>query len=142
MVFKAGLKEAAKMLSGLDFENRVKVLEIIAKQDPQMAELLKKAMVTLEDLIHLTVAQMQELLREVPLDKLGLALRIASPQLREHFLNNVSSSMREDINSVLNGKPRPVKEVQQAADQILEIVRDKVEKGSLVLRSTDEDPLV
>ena len=138
MVFKAGVKEAAKMLSGLDFENRERVLGIIAKQDPQMAEILKKYMVTLEDLQLLTVSMMQELLKEIDINKLGLALRIGTQELRSHFLNNVSSTIRKDIEDVLNGPPRPVSEVQQAAESILEVVRVKVDKGEIVLKSDDE----
>ena len=94
-------------------------MEIIAKQDPDMAELLQKNMVLMEDLVLLTVKMIQELLREIKLSDLGLALRIASPELKEHFLNNVSKSMKEEILDVLNGPPQPVSKVQDAAEKIL-----------------------
>ena len=43
------------MLSGLNPSQRVKVLELIAQKDPEMAELLKHNMVTFEDLKLITV---------------------------------------------------------------------------------------
>lgn len=139
---RGGIREAAKLLAGLDFANRIKVLEIIAQQDPQMAEELRKNMVVLEDLCYLTVKMMQELLQEIKLEDLGLALRIASPELRNHFLDNISKTMRQDLEEILNGPPQPVPKVQEAADKIMEIVKAKIEKGQIVLNKESSEEYV
>ena len=54
MKFQGGVKEAAKMLAGLSKAAREKVLEIISKKDPRMAEALHKNMYAFEDLKYLT----------------------------------------------------------------------------------------
>lgn len=139
---KGGIKEAAKLLAGLDFENREKVLEIIFKEDPVMADLLRQSMVLLEDLNFLTVKMIQELLRDIQIEDLGLTLRICNQDLRDHFLNNISSRLKEEVLEILNGPPRPVEKVQEAADRILEVVRKKVDKGEIVLNKDGSEEYV
>ncbi|MBT3586665.1 MAG: hypothetical protein HN509_17275 [Halobacteriovoraceae bacterium] len=129
--FKGGPKAAAEMLSGLAPLERAKVLDKIALQDPQMAELLKKCMITLEDLRYLTVQMLSELLREIDLKDLGLALKIASQELKDHILSNISKGMQEEINDVLVGQPQPISKVNEATEKIMEIVRLKADKGEL-----------
>lgn len=138
MSFKGGVEEAAKMLAGLDREGRENVLEIIAKKDPQMAENLRKNMVTLEDLKYLTVKMIQELLRDIDISDLALALRISSPELKSHILDNVSSSIRKDIEDVLLGKPQSVSTVNEAADKVMTVVLRKIDKGELVINKDGE----
>ena len=138
MAFKGGVEEAAKMLAGLDREGRENVLGIIAEKDPEMAETLRKNMVTLEDLRYLTVKMLQELLRDIKIGDLALALRISSTELKQHILQNVSSSIRQDIEEVLLGPPQSVSNVNEAADRVLDIVLKKVDKGELVLNKDSE----
>lgn len=139
MPFKGGVKEAAKMLSALPLADRNRILEDISKKDPSRAELLKKEMIVLEDLIHLTVKMLVELLREINLKDFALALRLSSNELRTHILNNVSKSIREDIEDVLNGKPMPVSEVEQSLERVMTVVRKKVDKGELVLSANSDE---
>jgi len=134
MPFKGGIKEAAKMLSGLDPEAQQRILIEIAVNNPEMAEALRDGMVVMEDLQYLTEKMMQELLLDIDLADLGLALRICSIELREHILGNVSKNMRQEINDVLNGKPQAVTKVHEATARIMEVVKDKVTKGQLVLK--------
>jgi len=139
MPFKGGVREAAKMLSAMPVADRNRILEDIAKKDPARADLLKKEMIVFEDLIYLTVKMLVELLREINLNDFALALRISSPELRTHILSNVSKSIREEIEDVLHGKPRPVSEVEQSLEKIMIVVRKKVEKGELVLSAHSDE---
>lgn len=140
MPFQGGPKEAAKMLQALGASERRKILEQIAQQDPAMAETLKSMMVSLEDLQHLTVKMLQELLKEVSLKDLGLALRLASEELRIKILSQVSKGMKAELEDSLKGAPRPVSEVQQAEQRVMEVVRRKWERGEIILK--DDDTLV
>jgi len=131
--FKSGPEEAAKMLSGLSKEQRDKAIENISKRDPEMAKKLVNLIVTIDDLQLMTIKMLQELLREISIKDLAMALRINSPNLRDFFLNNVSSSIRKDIEDILLGPPIPVSKAEEAAENIMKIVRVKIEKGQLVL---------
>jgi flagellar motor switch protein FliG len=139
MPFKGGVKEAAKMLSALSTSERNRILSDIAKQDPDRAELLKKEMITFEDLRFLTVKMLVELLREIKIEDLSLALRIGSEELKKHIISNVSSSMKDEILDTLNSGPRPVSEVEECVEKIMIVVRRKVDKGELVLSQDGEE---
>jgi flagellar motor switch protein FliG len=139
MSFKGGIEEAAKMLSGLGHEQGEKLLNIIAEKNPAMADELRTNMVTLEDLKYLTVKMIQELLREIDLKDLGLALRIGSTELKEHFFKNVSKSICQELADVLQGPPQAVSKVQESADKILILVREKIAKGEIVLNPLGEE---
>lgn len=141
MPFKGGLKAAADMLSGMDREGQERILADIAKKDPQMAEALRKTMVTFEDLQYLTVKMIVELLREIDIQDLAKGLRISSDTLKSHFLNNVSKSMRADIEDILLGPPISVTKVNESIENVMVVVRKKLEKGELVINK-DGDVLV
>ena len=139
MPFKGGIKEAAKMLSGLDGAAQERVLEDIAKRDPDMAEKLRKNMITFEDLQFLTVKMLVELLHEIDLQDLALGLRIASKELKEYVLGNISNNMRKEIEEVLLGPPKSVSQVNQSIEKIMEIVRKKASKGQLIFNKNNEE---
>ncbi len=142
MSFKSGVQEAAKMLAGLRPLEREKVLLLIARQDAQMAELLKKHMVILEDLKFLTVKMLQELLREIEIKDLAFSLRRGSEELKLFFLNNLSSGMKREIEDVLDGPPLQVSLVEEAEERVMSVVRKMVDEGRLVLKEGGNEEYV
>ena len=136
---KGGVKEAAKLLVGLGLKGREAVLDIIAKKDPKMAEMLKENLVQFEDLKLLTPSMLQDLLKEIDRDDLGRALRASSDQLKEFFLNSVSSSFRKDLEEILLGPPLSLDKINESKEKILELVKDKMDKGLIILKDDDED---
>ncbi len=135
MSFKAGVKEAAKMLAGLDMQQREKILELIVEKNPKMAETLRQNLVSIDDLKYATVKMLQEFLREVKLSDLAMALRIASEEVQNHILNSISKSMREEIKEVLDGPPQPVPEVRKSYQKVMEVIQRKAECGELILKA-------
>jgi flagellar motor switch protein FliG len=138
MPFKGGIKAAAEMLSGLDRDGQERILADIAQKDPQMAESLRKIMVTFEDLQYLTVKMLVELLREIDVEDLARGLRISSDKLKSHILTNVSSSMQKDIEDILLGPPIAVSKVNESVEKIMTVVRKKLDKGELVINKDGE----
>ncbi len=137
-----GFEEAKLLLQNLAGSHRDRLLETISQKDPSLAERLKKAMVTFEDLKYLTPEMMRVLLKEVSTEKLGLALRVASKELVEHLLKMVSQNNEKDINAVLKGKPQSVNKVQEAQDQIMDIVREKMKTGEIVIDKAGSETFV
>lgn len=142
MAFNGGVKGAAKLLAGLDPVSRQRLFEELSKKDPKIVEILKKNMVSMEDLILLTVKMIQDLTREIQMKDLGMALRTEKEDLRSHFLNNVSKRMKEEVEEVLNGPAQPLTKVQEAQEKILSLIREKMEKGEIVLSKDNKDRLV
>lgn len=142
MKFQGGVKEAAKMLAGLSRSAREKVLEIISKKDPKMAETLHKSMYTFDDLQYLTPMMLIELLRTIKIPDMGLALRISSPVLKEHILKNSPRGMRQEMEEVLMGPPQLASKVEEAQERIMVIVREKIDKGQLIINKDSSETYV
>lgn len=131
--FKGGVKEAAKMLMGLSGNARSKLLEEIRKKDPKMAEQIESSLISIEDLQYLTPGMLVALLREVNLEKFGLALRTVDQNIVDKILGQVSTGIRLDIEDGLKGKPRAVSEVEAAQNEVVDTLRKKVEQGHIVI---------
>jgi flagellar motor switch protein FliG len=140
--FKGGADEAAKILQEMGMGHANNLLDIIAEKDPHSAKLLKEKMVGFEDLIYLTPKMLVDLFKVVKPETMGLALRVGSKELKDHILNNVSTAMHVEMDYILKGPLRSVNEVQEAVDKIMTIVREKLEKGELLINGKDGDKLV
>jgi len=142
MKFQGGVKEAAKMLAGLSKQAREKVLELISKKDPRMAEALHKSMFTFDDLQYLTPVMLIELMREIKTADMGLALRISAPALRDFVLKNTPRVMRQEIEEILMGPPQLASKVEEAQERVMEVVRRKIDKGQLIINKEGSEKLV
>ena len=142
MKFQGGVKAAAKMLAGLSKATREKILETISKKDPIMAQELHKSIYTFDDLQYLTPMMMIELLRSIKIPDMGLALRIASPELKENVLKNSPRVMRQEIEEILMGPPQLASKVEEAQEKIMFIVREKIDKGQLIINKDSSDTYV
>jgi len=128
-----GFKQAIQMLQGLDLASQQSLLAELARRDPEMAIKLKQNLITFDDLEFLTVDMMKRLLKDIPLDLFGLALRGANKQTVEHILNIFSRNMKQDIEEILKGKPRPLSEVLEAQNKIMKVVQELADKGEIIL---------
>lgn len=142
MKFQGGVKEAAKMLAGLSRAAREKVLEIISKKDPAMAQALHKSMYTFEDLKYLTPLMLIELLREIKVSDMGLALRISSNELKDFILKNSPRGMRTEMEEVLLGPPQLASKVEEAQERVMTLVRIKIDKGQLIISKESSEKMV
>jgi flagellar motor switch protein FliG len=142
MKFQGGVKEAAKMLAGLSRSAREKILDIISKKDPRMAEALHKSMYTFEDLQYLTPMMLIELLREIKIPDMGLALRISSNELKDFILKNSPRGMRQEMEEIMTGPPQLASKVEDAQERIMTIVRAKLDRGQLVINKESSEKLV
>lgn len=133
MKFKGGVEEAARMLMGLGPSAAQKLLEEIRVKDPSMAQKLEESMIRMEDLQHLTPSMLVGLLRDVPLETFGLALRTVDPEIVAKLMDMVSTGIRLDIEDGLKGAPRKVSEVEAAQQKVLKVVREKIDKGHIVI---------
>lgn len=142
MKFQGGVKAAAKMLAGLSRSAREKVLETISKKDPVMADALHKSMYTFEDLQYLTPLMLIELLRELKVSDMGLALRISSQELKDFILKNSPRSMRQEMEEIMLGPPQLASKVEEAQERIMTLVRAKIDRGQLIINKDSSETLV
>jgi len=129
------------MLQGLGPAAAKKLLEDIRQKDPQMAAQLENNLISMEDLQYLTPAMLVGLLRDINLETFGLSLRTIDQDIVDKLMGMVSTGIRLDIEDGLKGKPRKVSEVEEAQEQVLKVLKDKIDLGHIVI-NPDGDELV
>lgn len=138
-MFRGGVKEAAKLLIGLGQTAQKKILAQIKAKDPVMAKKLEANLVSMEDLRYLTPSMLVGLLRDVSLEEFGLALRTVDSDTVSKIMGMVSTGIRLDIEDGLKGKPRKVSDVEQAQENILKILKEKIDKGHIVINPAGDE---
>lgn len=136
-----GVETAAQMLSGLDKDNRDRVLEIISKKDPQMAEIIKLNLVQIDDLIKMTISMLQDFMKEVSLGDLALALKFADKNTVNFFCDNLSKSMALEIRETVEEKKVQKKIAEEAYQKVMDKVRQLVDSEKIILKK-DSDQYV
>jgi len=93
---------------------------------------------TFEDLRKFDDRGIQQLLKEVPRDQLCLSLKLASDDLQQLLLRNVSKRAAELIEEQLDslGKVRK-KDAEKAAQIIVDTARRLMDSGEISLQSHD-----
>jgi flagellar motor switch protein FliG len=85
----------------------------------------------------------QALLKEVQSDSLVVALKGATPELRERIFKNMSSRAAETLKEDLDSRgPVRLSEVENEQKELLKVVRRLAEEGQLVLSSGGGDDFV
>jgi flagellar motor switch protein FliG len=100
-------------------------------------------MFTFDDLMRLDDKGIQALLKEVQSDSLVVALKGATPELRERIFKNMSSRAAETLKEDLDSRgPVRLSEVENEQKELLKVVRRLAEEGQLVLSSGGGDDFV
>ena len=134
MGLSGGPKEAARMILEMGAEGK-KLLETIKKSDPKMAELIASHLINLEDIQHISASQLVGLLRDLDLETFGVALRSLAPDTINIILAKVSTGIRLDIEDGLKSGLKPVNELEKAQDEVLKLLKEKVDAGHIVIDS-------
>jgi flagellar motor switch protein FliG len=124
----------AEIFSGLDKATESRFLSALEERNKDAAEKIKALMFTFDDLQRLDPAGVQALLRTVEKDKLAMALKGASEQIRDMFFSNMSERagklLREDMAAM--GAVR-LREVEEAQGAMVQLTKDMAARGEIVL---------
>ncbi len=142
MFKKGGIREAAKILSSFSIEERVRIFEIMIKKDPETAEIIRQNLVLFEDLLYATPKMLQELFVVVDFKDIALSLKLSSNELRDHILSNISKNNKLEIMDILEGPKVKKRDVIEAMSRVMTVVREKVERGELILSPTSSEEYV
>lgn len=135
-----GLKVAANILNQLDMSMEQSVMAAIRSLDADLGGKIQDLMFVFDDLLDLDDRAVQTLLRDVPNDKLGLALRGADPKVREKITRNMSQRAAQILVEDMEARgPVRLADVEAAQKEILGIVRRLADEGSITLGSGGED---
>ena len=107
-----GVAKAAELLNATGRGAQEVILGFLDTEDPELANDVRQAMFTFEDLARVNSRQMRILLREVASDRLVLALKGASDGLIDAVLAGLSSRaaalVRDDLDAIANARKADV----------------------------------
>lgn len=129
-----GLDIAARLLRRAGRGRGTTLLDALHERDPGLADRVRGRLLRFDDLRRLDRRDLQILLREIPIEDLVPALRLASGALRERVFENVSLRAAEHIREELE-LMGPVRRSEAEALQlrILDVARRLEDEGRIDL---------
>ena len=129
-----GVKTAAEILNMLGSSVETSVLDFVREADNDLAQKIMDNMFTFDDVEKIDDKGLQALMKEVQSDSLIVALKGATPALREKIFKNMSSRAAETLKEDLEARgPVRLSEVEAEQKEMLKIVRRLVDEGQIVL---------
>jgi len=134
----------ADIFNYLDRAMESRFITSLEERNKDSAERIKALMFTFEDLGKLDPGGVQTLLRNAEKDKISIALKGASEELRNLFFSNMSERaakiMREDMGAM---GPVRLRDVDEAQMHIVQIAKDLAANGEIIIaEGKGDDELV
>jgi flagellar motor switch protein FliG len=138
-----GVKTAAEILNMLGSSIETSVLDFVREADNDLAQKIMDNMFTFDDLEKLDDKGVQALMKEVQSESLVIALKGATPGLREKVFKNMSTRAAETLREDLESRgPVRLSEVEAEQKEMLKIVRRLADEGQIVLGGAGGEEMV
>ena len=135
-----GAKAAADIVNCLEPSLESTIMEQITKTDEALGQRIQDLIFVFDNLSELDDRSMQELLRQVPGDRLMLAMKGSEESLKEKIFKNMSQRAAEMLKDDLEAKgPVRISEVEAAQKEILSAARKLAEAGTINLGGKGEE---
>jgi flagellar motor switch protein FliG len=139
----AGFKSVADVMNRLEPLAAKTILEAIERDDPKTAISIRNLMFTFEDLLGVADVSIREWLGSMDKKTLALALKGASPDLKDHIFKAMSSRavemLKEDMEAL---GPVRSKEVTKAQQESVVVLRKLEADGKVTLKPEGDDEYV
>lgn len=133
-------EQMAEIFNNFDRQTEGRLMTALEERNKEACERLKALMFTFDDLGKLDGSAIQTLLRVVEKDKLGLALKGASPAMRDLFFTNMSERagkiLKDDMEAL---GPVRLKDVDEAQMRMVVAAKDLAAKGEIMLSAGKAD---
>ncbi|TAK24683.1 MAG: hypothetical protein EPO26_05575 [Chloroflexota bacterium] len=138
-----GVEYLSRVLAVSDSETERVVMAAAETADPGLARELRERSFTFDDIGNLADRLVEKLARSVPLGDLAVALRGASPAMRDRFQANMSERARDALASEMARLgPARVRAIDDAQHKIVALARRLLGGDVTVSRFAQRDALV
>lgn len=138
-----GIDSIVEIINQVDRTTEKNIMENLEIEDPELAEVIKKRMFVFEDITTLDNKSIQRVLREVDNHQLAVALKGAGESVKEVIMANVSKRLGAMIEEDLEYMgPKRVKEVEDAQQKIVNVIRRLEDAGEIVTSRGAGDEVV
>lgn len=119
------------------------ILEGLEREDPALAEEVKRRMFVFEDLNMLPDNFIQRVLKEVNSKDMALAMRGANEDVNSRIYKNMSKRAAEMIREEIEFMgPVRLKEVEKAQQKVVSIIRKLDESGEIIISRGGDDVII
>lgn len=135
-----GIEAAANLISYLDTETEREIINNLSDTNKVLAEQIQDKLLPFEKLSQLDSKSLQVLLREVNNDDLIVALKGVSDNIKNIFMQNMSTKAAEILRDELEAKgPVKLATVVEAQKKII-LLAKKLNKEEKIILSSKNDP--
>ena len=129
-----GVEAVADILNLADRSTEKGILEALESEDPDLVEQIRRLMFVFEDVMLVDDKGIQIVLKEIENDELALALKTASPDLRDKIFRNMSERAAQLIQEEMEYMgPVRVSDVENAQQKIVDVVRRLEDAGEIII---------
>jgi len=138
-----GLDAVVNILNEVDGSTEDNVLSWLEEEKAEMAEEIRQMMFVFEDLVNVDDRGMREILKNVDMGVLKVALKTASEDMKQKVFTNLSSRAGEMLKEDMEVMgPVRLAEVEEAQLKIVRFAKQMEAEGKIVLGKGKEDVLV
>lgn len=138
-----GIDVAVDILNRVDRSTEKTIMDTLAEDDPELAEELRLRMFVFEDIITLTDRDLRQVIQQVDNKDWQYALKTASDNVKSKLFRNMSKRQSEGILEDMEFLgPVRLKDVEDAQQRIVAIIRQLEETGEIILARSGEDDIV
>ncbi|MEM9351470.1 MAG: flagellar motor switch protein FliG [Planctomycetota bacterium] len=135
-----GVGAVAEMLNVTDRATERNLLENLSQEDPDLVEEIRRLMFVFEDVAKFNDKDIQTILKSVENSQWGMALKGASPELKQKVFRNMSQRagemLKEEMEFIGAVKLSAVEEKQQ---EIVDIIRNLEDTGEIEINAGGEE---
>lgn len=133
----------ANIFNNFDRRTEVRFMTGLEEKNRESAEKIKAQMFTFADLLRLSPAGIQVLLRNVDKEQLPIALKGATPEIRTLFLQSLSERAARMLTEEISALgPVKVRDVEAAQAIIANVAKELAASGEIELSSDSDDRMV
>src|SRR5437588_9656291 len=134
----------AEIFNSFDRQTETRFITALEEENRESAERIKSLMFTFDDLIKLDAGSAQTLMRHVDKEKLGIALKGASEDVKAFFMSNMSSRAAKMLTDDMQAMgPVRLRDVDEAQALLVNLAKDLAAKGEIMLaKNRADDELV
>jgi flagellar motor switch protein FliG len=129
-----GPAAAAAVLNQVSRATERGILEGLKSEAPELAEGIRRLMFTFEEALRVNDRGIQNVLKNIDTARLSLALKTATPELRDKFFRNMSQRAAERIKEEMELMgPVRVADVEAAQDAVVDEILRLEEAGEVAI---------
>ena len=138
-----GIDYVASIMNNLDRSSVKSIFDSLGVDNAELADEIRKRMFVFEDIVTMDDRSVQRVLRDCDPRDLVLALKTANTEVSNKLFTNMSArmaeSIRDDLEITTNVR---MKDVEDAQQRIVGIIRDLEEKNEIVILKGGKDDII